>query len=82
MRIQEQCLAFTKIHIISMRPLVFAGEFYNVTFEIINLCQIDIKSPPPVLPLIELLCEIVVDPFKPAHNQEGNFIIIVEKKML
>ena len=63
-----------------MRPLVFAGEFYNVTFEIINLCQIDIKSPPPVLPLIELLCEIVIDPFKPVHNQQFTFIIIVEKQ--
>ena len=43
--------------------------------------KLEIKSLPPVLPLIELLCEIVVDPFKPAHNQEVIFIIIVEKKM-
>ena len=64
-----------------MRPLVFAGEFYNVTFEIINLCQIDIKSPPPVLPLIELLCEIVVDPFKPVQNQhQVTFITLLRKR--
>ena len=54
----------------------------NITFETIKLCQIDIKSTPPVLPLIELLCEIVVDPFKPVHNQKVTFIIIVEKKMI
>ena len=59
-------------------------SFYNITFETIKfniICQIDIKSPPPVLPLIELLCEIVVDPFKPVHNQQFTFIIIVEKQM-
>ena len=60
-------------------------SFYNITFESIKfniICQIDIKFTPPVLPLIELLCEIVVDPFKPVHNQEVIFIIIVEKKMI
>ena len=65
-----------------MSPDTLSSNFYNFIFEIINLCQIDIKSPPPVLPLIELLCEIVVDPFKPVHNQEVIFIIIVEKKMI
>ena len=53
----------------------------NITFETIKLCQIDIKSTPPVLPLIELLCEVVVNPFEPEHNQQVTFIIIVEKSM-